>query len=154
MALPNIFKSGNKGFVLIEVLVALGILTIIASLGLFLSMDFFRGYSFNYEKNLLISILQKTRSKSLANINQSNHGFYFDNTNKNYIIFQGDSYTTRDASFDEKFPASKNINITGFPSEGIIFQQLSADSSPVNITISDGVKSATISINEEGRINW
>ena len=150
----NILKLDNKGFVLMEFLVALVILTTIAGFGLFFGMDLLRNFSFNYEKNLLINILQKSRSKALANINQSNHGFYFDSANKSYVIFQGDSYLGHDATLDETFPAGKNIEVSGIPAGGIIFHQLSADSLPVNITISDGIRSAIISINEEGRISW
>jgi len=155
MALPNILISDNyskKGFTLLEILVVFGILMILTSFGLFLSMDFFRGYTFNYEKNILIGVLQKARSESMANINQAPHGFYWDGDN--YIIFQGEDYSTRDASFDEVFPASKNISISGVPSAGVVFEQLSGDSSPFDIIISDNIKSATISINKEGRINW
>ena len=67
-----------SGFTLIEMLVSMGIIILIAGFGLFLSMDFYRGYLFHYEKDLVISILQKARSQSLANIDEKPHGVYID----------------------------------------------------------------------------
>jgi Tfp pilus assembly protein FimT len=140
------------GFTLIEMIISFGILSILAGLGLAISMDYFRTYSFNYEENLLVQILQKARSESLANINQRNHGFYA--TGGQYVIFQGDSYSARDVSLDQTFPASKTVNISGVPSAGVIFNQLSATSSPTDIIIKQDAKIKIISINEEGRINY
>lgn len=146
--------SGKKGFTLIEILVSFGILIILAVMGLFLSMDFFRGYSFNYEENILIAALQKARSESMANINESAHGFYFDAVNNQYVIFQGNNYGTRNALLDETFPAAKIISVSGIPSEGIVFEQLSGDCLPADIIISGNSKSKTIQVNKEGTISW
>lgn len=143
--------KSDAGFTLIEILITVGILTILSGVGLFLSMDFYRGYSFNYERNLLVSILQKARSESMANINQSAHGFYYDGSN--YIIFEGNSYSAGNPK-NKIFPSAKSVSVICSPSCEIVFQQLSGDATAADITISGNSKTTIISLNEEGRINW
>jgi prepilin-type N-terminal cleavage/methylation domain-containing protein len=150
-------NRNSSGFTLIEILVSFSILAILACLGLFLSMDFFRGYSFDYERNILIAVLQDARSESLANINQANHGFCFDDTKKEYVIFQGDTCDLANL-LNETFPASSIIDLEmredSGPVQKIIFEQLNGDSASTTIQLSGNSKSAIIQINEEGRISW
>ncbi len=147
-------KSG-AGFTLIEMLVAMLILISIMGLGMFLSMDYYRSYIFYYEKDLAISILQKARSQSLANINQSWHGVKIGASE--YIIFEGNDavhdYNHRDTAKDTKYEADKTIALSGMSE--VVFTRLIATSTPVggDLTLSDGIRSAIISINNEGRIN-
>lgn len=143
-----------RGFTLIETIISFAILVALAGFGLAMSMDYYRTYSFNYEENLLIQVLQKARSESLANINQESHGFCFDSFNHNYVIFQSNP-----AGQNETFPAGKAVSITGANcgSGGVVFEQLSGDviaaAPEININISGNGKSKDILINYEGRIN-
>ena len=140
-------KSG-AGFTLIEMLVSLGIFVMLMSLGLFLSMDFYRGYTFNYEQNLTVALLQAARSQSMSNINQARHGVHFDSNQ--YVIFQGSVYDPS-SSLNRAIPHSQAIEISG---PDIIFKQLSGNSAGGSIEIRTGAKTVTISVNSQGRINW
>lgn len=137
---------------MIEMLMFIGILALIISFGLFLSIDFYKGYAFHYEKNLLISALQTARSRAMGNINRQPHGVYFENGN--YIIFQGTGYDANDPN-NQKIPATQAVNVWGFPLQGIVFKQLSGevDNSSI-INLSFGASSGIVEINNQGRINW
>ena len=67
-----------SGFTLIEILVVSAIITVLASLGLLMSFDVYRGFSFHSEVSTVASLLMRARSRSLANINQIPHGLHFE----------------------------------------------------------------------------
>ena len=164
------FPSGVEGFTIIEVLVALGITMAMVSLGLFISLDFYKSSSLQSEKSIIISVLQKARSQSLDNINEQRHGvrFFLDPSNGNkltYLIFQcPHTCTVYPGTSTEDLPvvASYKASITNpsLPFD-VVFDQLSGDcvsenctTGPVSITLSDSVKSYNILINSEGGIDW
>jgi len=139
------------GFTLLEVLIVITILAGLAGLGLFVSIDFYKSYAFYSERNIVVSAIQKARSQSLANINESKHGVYF-GTN-NYVIFQGENYDFRSAIYDEIIQANSLVANSGLTE--IVFDQLSGlPSATGTIALSDNLRSSTISIGNEGRINW
>ncbi len=144
-------KSGAVGLTLIEILIVAGIIVFLAGLGLFLGIDFYKNYSFYSERNIIVGILEKARNQALNNIGQSNHGVYFQTSN--YVIFQGNSYASRNSAYDQIIPASSLINRSGL--QEIIFNQLNGESSTSgDIILSGGNHTSTISINNEGGINW
>lgn len=140
----------RAGFTLIEVLVVVGIFAILAALGLFLSMDVYRGNSFRSERNMVVSILQKVRSRAVNNINQTKHGVRFESDR--YVIFEGPIC----AAAGEEIPKSSAIANSG---GCVVFDQLTGDRDTVNSTINSlnltgqGF-SSTVTINDRGRISW
>lgn len=155
MESPNTLHR-SRGFTIIEILIAIGLLAIIFSFGLFISFDFYKSYSIHSERNIIVSILQKARSQALDNINQQPHGVHFqDNFGLEYIIFEGPVYDALNPGNFSPIKSASNITITSptLPFD-VVFTQLSANSSDKTITISDGIKSYDVSVNQEGRINW
>jgi prepilin-type N-terminal cleavage/methylation domain-containing protein len=151
MALPK--TSIHSGFTLIEFLVVMSVMLVVFSMGLILSLDSYRGYSFRNERNLAVSVLQKARSRALANIDQQPQGVHVDTTGNQYVIFEG-SYSPG---------ASTNINIPfimpGLSHSGmndILFNQLDASvtSVPSAWHFSDTAHTSDISFNSEGQISW
>jgi len=133
---------------MIEVIIAIAILSILFGLGLFLSMDFYRAYLFRYERNLAVSLLEKSRSRAMANIGQLPHGVRFDLGTSEYIMFYG--------SVEERIQASKAVTID-WPND-VVFDQLSGDcttcSPTLDITISHNARTAIITVNSEGTVLW
>jgi prepilin-type N-terminal cleavage/methylation domain-containing protein len=135
----------NYGFTLMEILVVMGIMVVLSTLGLLVGLDFYKSYAFNSERDLVVSMLQKARNQSLANINQKEHGFRV--VGNNYEIYEvggGDVQTF------QKHPGINSADVD------VRFEQLSGDSYIFsgNIVLDDGKRAATISVNSEGRINW
>jgi prepilin-type N-terminal cleavage/methylation domain-containing protein len=153
-----------KGLTLVEIIISIAILTLIASLGLFISMDFFKNYSFRSEKNVIVSILQNARSQSINNIDQVRHGIHFQANPIKYIEFECPVSTPQCSSYSSlpsEFIINSSYNISfsnpTLPFD-IIFDQLNGNcincTSPINIVVIDGTKQYTININSEGRIDW
>ena len=149
----------KQGFTLIEILIAVAVFIFLASLGLFLSSDFYATYSSNYERDLVVIALQKARSRAMANINQSSHGFC--KRANNYLVFEGEDCDS--GLVKDKLPASKNIQLVfeevnfnpggGLPE--IVFNQLEGGSETAgSLILRQGTRQAVIWINPEGAISW
>lgn len=141
----------KKGFTLIEIIVALAILTFIIAFGATVDFSSFTSSTLQNEETKIISLLEKARSRSMSNINEKTHGVCY--VAPNYVIFEGDSCTSGEAT-----PASQNIasnSGTVFPF--VVFEQLNGktnSASDIAIHLTDGVKIKDIIINNEGTINW
>ncbi|MDD4988825.1 MAG: prepilin-type N-terminal cleavage/methylation domain-containing protein [Candidatus Pacebacteria bacterium] len=148
-------ESFQKGFTLVEILVVVGLFGIILGLSLPVGVDFYRSYLFRSEKSMLVSVLQKARSEAMNNIDETTHGVHIDD--KGYTIFRGEFFN--EGSISNEFIA-KNPSIAVSTSTDIIFEQLTGDPVPpfgggeATTTITDGIHTEVITINNEGRINY
>lgn len=155
------FKNMQSGFTLIEMLVVMGILTMLGSLALFVNLDTYYGFMFRSERDTLISTLQKARSQSMNNIclgagcvDGKPHGVHV--KKGEYTIFQGGSYAARDTAVDEIIFSQNNAIELSTTSLEVVFGQLSGDIASVQeIGLFDNAgHHSTTSINTEGRISW
>lgn len=150
MKLPRPFGV-RGGFTFIEFTIVLAILAFTAGLGLFVSLEFYRGSVLDSERDQFLSILRRARNAAINNIHNLSHGVYV--ASSSYIIFAGPSYVGRIASYDEIFPRAAPVSFSG-PSE-IVFSRLAATSSASGTIILSYVPaSTTIQINYEGQISW
>ena len=167
-------KSG-AGFTMIEILVVTAIFLILAGIGLFMTLDAFRGYLHRSERDTIVSTLAKARSEAMANIcigptcaDGKPHGVCY--SAPDYIIFQGSSYNAAEAT-NQTIPGNPAIGITSDHTSfftcgtgtGAVFDQLTGKLLPqispatdeLKITISEtGRPDEFIYINNEGRIAW
>lgn len=143
---------------MIEILLAIGIMTTIFAVGLLMSMDTYRGYSRRSERDTLVAVLERARSRAMANVNQHSWGVCFDGTN--YIIFSGPNY--EGAITTETIPGNPSVTVADTSEAprlpcgngGIVFAQLTGDTSEVTITVTQGQVVSNISTNIEGLIDW
>lgn len=139
------------GFTLIEVTIVILIITVIASLGLFFGLDFYRIYALDSEHDTFVSALRRSRARALENVNGVSHGLKV--TDQSLILFAGNSYAVRNPSLDESIARSPGVSISGL--DEIVFGALSATSSASGtVTLSDGINQRTVNVNYEGRIDW
>jgi len=153
MKLPNI--STRNGFTLVEIILVLGLLTMLGGFGLFISMDFYRSYSLRASRNTLISTLHKARSQAISNIDQAPHGIRIESNQ--YTVFEGPTYASRTATLDEVIGAEPTVTISTISTLplDIVFGQLDGSVAASNtVQVGSGVKIYTISINNEGAIDW
>ena len=152
-------STSSPGFTLIEMLVVMGLLVILASLGLLVSMETYRGSSFRNERDTVVSILQKARSQAVSNVclgspcpDGAPHGVHVQNDK--YVIFQGTTYSSGSSLNEIIKPRISTTQIT--ETTDIVFAQLSGSvTTPGTITVSDNTgHSSVITINSEGQIIW
>ncbi|MBL8029900.1 MAG: hypothetical protein JNN11_01495 [Candidatus Doudnabacteria bacterium] len=140
----------NFGFSLLEVLVSMGVFFSIMTLGLLFGFDFYKTYIFYSERDVLISVLQEARSKSMANINQVPYGVRLEESE--YILFQG-NYNNIFTESDYVYHLYPGMVLSG--DIEVKFNQLSGRTDGGKIfSLSDGHRSAAIYINQEGLIDW
>jgi prepilin-type N-terminal cleavage/methylation domain-containing protein len=143
----------RKGFTLIEILVVIAIITFVISFGILIDVGTVKKDYFSAEESTIVSALEKARSRSMANLYQSAYGFcYIGSPNYVYVIFNDGSCDQ--SSTDEIIKANSNITVTLTPSSPITFAQLSGSTLDASIHLTDGTKSADITINNEGTIIW
>lgn len=143
----------KQGFTLIEILVAVAVVGVIIGFGMTIDLSSLRSDTFQAEETTIVSALQKARSRSMANMYESVHGFCY--IAPNYILFRGRTTCLPTSGTDETIPA--NINIASNASSSFptfVFTQLSGTTTGATIHITDGTKSDDIIINNEGTINW
>lgn len=141
----------RKGFTLIELLIAVGIATVILALGLFFNgRSYERGVA-DSERDTVVGLIAKARSEAMENLDQANHGFYA--ASSTYVVFEGVSYASRTAALDETFPRSSRVTLGGITE--IVFR--ASDGAALatgTLTIATGIKSLSVTVNQEGMIDW
>lgn len=140
----------RRGVTILEVVVSIGLLAIVLSLGIFFGLDSYRRYMLRTERDNLVTILRRARSEAQNNIGQANHGVFIDDDK--YVIFRGNSFAARNADYDENFPRSSGMTFGGIGE--VVFGSLSASSNVSGtIVIGNGIQNFDISVNYEGRID-
>ncbi|MDP1719361.1 MAG: prepilin-type N-terminal cleavage/methylation domain-containing protein [bacterium] len=139
---------GDQGFTLFELLVVLGIFTILLAIGLPVAYDFYYRSAFESEYNLLFAVLQQARGLSLVNHNESAHGVYV--LPDSFVVFQGPSYAGRIAAQDHVFPRSTSVIISG-PAE-LVFSALEGTTASSTYALTQETASRPIYVNSEGLV--
>jgi len=158
----------QAGFTMIEVVIVMGMLVIIGSLGMFMSMENLRSGAFRNDRNAAISALQRARSLAVNNMcfdgggvvctDGKPHGVRFDPATRGITIFQispGETnFDNRDEVADE-FIAFDSRTTAIDAAKTIIFERLSGKSADISVILNDGAAhNSEININSEGRIDW
>jgi prepilin-type N-terminal cleavage/methylation domain-containing protein len=146
----------TRGFTLIEIIVVLGIFSILAAAGLAFSFDSYRGYLFQSEYTSTVNLLAKARNRAINNFNESDHTVEI--LSGEYRLYAADEYSASNPSTYLSLPRNNELSFSG-PSE-ITFKQLSGDLDPTScggpctITLGYGLQTKTITVNEVGGIIW
>lgn len=145
-------KAFKAGFTLVEIVIAMAILVIIAGSGFYAGFGQFQSYSLRTDRDTVVSLLQKARSRAMNNIGQVKHGFSIQGSN--YVVFEGSSYATRNVGADQIIPKSSLVSLSGVSE--VIFDQLTGDVSTGagSITLTVAEADQIITINNEGGLSW
>jgi prepilin-type N-terminal cleavage/methylation domain-containing protein len=146
------------GFTLLEVLVVMGLVTLILGATLFFDVNSYRGDAFRAERTNLVTALQTARANALDNINQAKHGVAINPNGYNgYVIFEGDNYTVSNPTTRVAIPASYPVTLASTSPQEVVFAQLSGDtgfSGQLMLIDNERYATSTININYEGKIGW
>jgi prepilin-type N-terminal cleavage/methylation domain-containing protein len=135
----------TSGFTLIEVLVTLTLIGLIAGLGT-MTLRPLRTASLSSERDLIVSLLSRARSRAMANDSDVPHGFCIDSDRYEVV--------RRDGVVEEQGNVARHIQISGIPAcdAPITFSQYSGTTTPARFTLTGGDASITIDVNEVGAI--
>lgn len=152
----------RTGFTIIEIVIVMAIILILGVTGIIFGIDTYSRSVCHSERDKLVSLLYRVRSRAMNNMNGESQGLHFENNG--YILFSGNFYEGSDP-FDETITRAHFINISSSASSStllpndLIFEQLTGDAYPSSagdIFISDSGSTChdAISVNREGGIDW
>ena len=149
---PHLFPFSGKGegFTILEVSIVIGLFAMLIALGLLLSMDVWRGSSFQSEQDVVTSLLYKARSRAISNVNESSHGLFINTGEEKYFVFEGGDYDS--ATDKQDFPMGNGLTFTG--DTEIVFTARTGTTTGPSFTMNGQGKSREFTINEEGGITW
>ena len=147
----------TSGFTLLEMTIVIALVGVVAAFTVGVSVDSIARSSVAQERDLFVTLLLRgARASALANIKGVSHGIQIDNTNHEYILFDGTTYNSA-ATTNRHIPYTNNkLSVSNTGGTTIIFEQLSGavGTGAGTITLSNGVQSQTIAIRNSGQIDW
>ncbi len=140
----------KKGFTFIELIIVLAILGILIASSTTVAVRFYQTRALDIHLNGIVQVLRRAQLKAMSVENDSSFGVYI-NSDK-YVLFKGDSYSTRDQSYDETYNLPDNFKTSGLSE--VVFSKIRGNTSDTgNIILTVTGKSKTLNINKVGRIN-
>jgi len=137
----------RRGFTLIELILVVGVFSIVFSSGTIVFGSLIQRNSLNYHGNQLVQLLREARTNAIVQKRDSAWGLYFDHSasSHGYTLFKGESYAGRDLVFDL---------IVELPGVIAISQLDLGGSDELVFSKSDGIPSAsgTLSLMAENKI--
>jgi len=108
----------SRGVTLIELLVVLGVVTLVLTTTSMASLSSFKDIGIQSDKNLLTDILLLARAnaqsgKCISSTCSKGMSFGVHINEKSFILFQGESFETRDEDGDSIYPRSSSLNTEG-----------------------------------------
>ena len=144
----------TQGFSMIELVLVLALVGVVAFFTVPLSLSALSRSAVAQERDLFVSLLLRgARAAALANINEKSHGIHIDNSTKEYVLFEGTTYTAGVATNREIPFTNDTISVSG--ATDIVFEQLSGNvANQVTLNITNGAQSDDIIIRRTGQIDW
>ncbi|RJR31595.1 prepilin-type N-terminal cleavage/methylation domain-containing protein [Candidatus Parcubacteria bacterium] len=112
-----------KGFTLIELIIVIVIIMILGAL----SVPFFQFFQASSELYTLTDEVTRTlRNAQISAVtgqNDSNWGVYFNDTEKKFVLFRGDSYLNRDSGYDLVFDFQEIFTVENDFGNEVVFSK-------------------------------
>lgn len=143
----------NKGVTLMEFLVAIGILTIVASMTFYFFAGF-RGKMLDTDAAGLSAFLREARLLSIASKNASPFGIHLESDGA--VLFQGNTYIAGGAN-QKHLKFARNVYLHSYALDGggqdIVFNRLTgatSDFGDITLSLKDDSASTTITVLRTG----
>lgn len=148
----NKILKNQEGFSILEIALVVVIFGIMASFGVPVFNDFKIRNDLDIATNNVVNSLRRAQILSQAMENDSQWGVYV--TTSQAIIFQGESYVSRDASYDESLEILSTFKLSGL--EEVVFRKMTGNTSTTgSIVISTANdESRTITVNSRGTVSF
>lgn len=146
-------KKQNKqsGVSLLEIVLVVALFAAITAFGAPVFNDFKIKNDLDIAQSNVVSSLRRAQALSQSVANDSSWGVYV--TSGEAIVFQGDSYTSRDSDYDESLYILEAFELSGI--DEVVFEKMSGNASSTgSIVISSANESKSITINSKGTISF
>jgi Tfp pilus assembly protein FimT len=139
-----------NAFTLIEILIVIFLIFILAFFLFSVGLNFYKSQQLESQAQTILQTLRRAQSKAMSVELDSSFGVYFDNNNKKYILFKGNSYFPGDP-YNEEFDLPAILNLSGLSE--VAFSKLGGKPSITgNIILTTDSEQRIININEIGKI--
>lgn len=158
-SIPKVNKSLRRGFTLIEILVATGILAVLLVISLARFGTFGQQVQLNTSSQQIISVLELARNQTVGSEDGTQYGVHFDITNNQYVLFTGDDFaaSTETREYDLDKVEIYAVNLVPGGSNDVVFERIRGDTTnPGDVRIrliDDTSKTETILINSLGQVS-
>jgi hypothetical protein len=143
-----LLRSFTKGFTIFEVLIVIGMSTVLLALALPVGFRFYQFQVADETTTGILSALRNAESKSRLGMESSAFGVKLLPTS--YVLFQGDNYSTRLVSRDEVFSLSPGTTIESEGDEIIFARVTGIPSATGTMTITLYERTHEIEVNDAG----
>lgn len=159
LSIPKVSKSFRRGFTLIEILIATGILAILLVISLARFGTFGQQVQLNTSSQQIISVLELARNQTVGSEDGTQYGVHFDITNNQYVLFKGNDFATSTDTreYDLDKVEIYVVNLVPVGSNDVVFERIRGDTTnPGDVRIrliDDTSKTETILINSLGQVS-
>lgn len=136
---------------MIEVVVSIGIFSLLLTMSAPFFVGFYKSYQLRSEKNLLLSVLAEARNRSISGQGPTNYNYGVAIDPIEIVLFTAID-ALRNPALDEGFARNASISITG--SSYSSFLRLSGITSPATYVLTYDNLQETVTINSEGSVDW
>lgn len=146
----------EQGFTLIEMMLVVGLLFLVISGSVMLYSNLLPLTDLHEASFIVKQQLRKARELSINGYNNTSHGVYVDRIQGLIIIYQGDSYGTRETSKDMSTSISSSLEIEStFPGDDVNFNKWMGMPDKVGQVIVShrNVGTAEVELNRIGVVN-
>lgn len=142
-----------KGFTLIETLVGIILVILIFSIGVPVSLNFYKSFILQSATETAFNSLKKARLDAQIGNLDSNFGVYFNTSNRQFVYFKGSSYATRDTNYDQIFEVPGFISFSG--NSEFVFEKITGDPiNPGEVFITNGLSTNSLKVEANGKISF
>lgn len=127
------------GFSLIELLLVIALLGIVGVAAFPLGTNLYRMQVLQDTRDSLVTTLRQAQVYAMAQKNDASHGVKF--LGNSYVLFEGDSYDTRNESNDFAINVASNIALSGL--DEVVFAQftgLPSATGTITLSLHDEVR--------------
>lgn len=117
----SLFKiRQTKGFTMVELIIVIALFSVLFGMGATMLGNFSSTQSLHFTGDRLVQSLREARMNSVTELYDSTWGIYFNSVSnpQQYILFKGNTYATRDASFDQPTLFSKRVGFNSVSLNG------------------------------------
>lgn len=140
----------HHGFSLIETIVVVSLITAIGAISAVVSFGSIGRGSVHEERDLLLTLLLEARTRALANLRETSHGIHL--ATDAYTVFEGPVFVAGNP-LNQRIERTDTISLTPVDTD-IVFAPITANAENATIVLANDSASSTVSVYENGRINW